>query len=212
MGGFARSLKLTLAVTLLAFLGLFQTLALAGGSPYWTLAYAAALALSGSCVLRQIYFGQSRADERVMALLKNPNIVYNGTIFALTAAVAIQNRILPPEAAAAWGIFMVLLAAGPLRFLAGAYEHEFIQTADLFSDFYRVFIIGPVKILGRVLWLTIDFLLIERTIINSLYRLVAVLINVFRRIHADSRIAWPLFVLLGTGLAYGSYYLSQGNN
>lgn len=212
MGGFARSLKLTLAVTLLAFLGLFQTLALAGGSPYWTLAYAAALALSGSCVLRQIYFGQSHADERVMALLKNPNIVYNGTIFALTAAVAIQNRILPPEAAAAWGIFLVLLAAGSLRFLTGAYEREFIQTADLFSDFYRVFIIGPVKILGRVLWLTIDFLLIERTIINSLYRLVAVLINVFRRIHADSRIAWPLFVLLGAGLAYGSYYLSQGNN
>ena len=87
MGGFARSLKLTLAVTLLAFLGLFQTLALAGGSPYWTLAYAAALALSGSCVLRQIYFGQSRADERVMALLKNPNIVYNSLASCLADRV-----------------------------------------------------------------------------------------------------------------------------
>ncbi|MEI3546143.1 MAG: hypothetical protein V8R23_07850 [Alphaproteobacteria bacterium] len=117
MGGFARSLKLTLAVTLLAFLGLFQTLALAGGSPYWTLAYAAALALSGSCVLRQIYFGQSRADERVMALLKNPNIVYNGTIFALTAAVAMQNRILPTEAMAAWGIFFGIAGGRAAAFL-----------------------------------------------------------------------------------------------
>ena len=123
------------------------------------------------------------------------------------------SAALPPEAMAAWGnFFWYCWRPGRCVSWPGAYEHEFIQTADLFSDFYRVFIIGPVKILGRVLWLTIDFLLIERTIINSLYRLVAVLINVFRRIHADSRIAWPLFILLGAGLAYGSYYLSQGNN
>ena len=80
-------------------------------------------------------------------------------------------------------------------------RYKFIQKTDLFSTAYHLFIVGPIKVLGRVLWLTVDFLIIERTVINSLHKMLMILINIFQRLHTDSRWAYVFFFLAGGVLA-----------
>lgn len=211
MGGFIKGLKLTFAVSLIVIGAYFQVLIQVEKSyPYWGWGFICVLAVGISYLLHQIYFGQSHADERVLALLKNPLFIYGTTVLAAASAVLWDNRPIGVETGIVFMAFLLLVWVAPLRFMCRLYENEYIQSIAWFSDFYRLFVIGPIKILGRVLWLTIDFLIIERTIINSLHKMVGILINIFRKLHADSRWAYPLFLLAGIGLAFGSYYLAAG--
>ena len=87
--------------------------------------------------------------------------------------------------------------AGPLRLLNKLYEVENIQEADWFDDMYETLLIAPVKILGRILWLTIDFLIIERTIISSLSGGTTLLVRLLDRMHTGTWIGGAMYVLAG---------------
>lgn len=211
MGGFLKGLKLTFAITLVVVVAYLQVLLeLAITYPYWACFFGGALLIGVSYVMHQIYLGRSHADERVLALLKNPFIVYGSITLGVAVTILYDNRPYSMALAVAFASTLLLVYLSPLRALSRVYDNEYIQSTNWFSDFYRLFLIGPVKILGRVLWLTIDFLIIERTVINSLHKVVMILINVFRNLHADSRWAYPFFLLAGGIMAYFSYNLTVG--
>lgn len=202
MGGFIRGLKLSFLVTLLVVAVILQNLAqlYADGYRWWSGGFAAAFILGGSYLLHQIYLGACQADERVQALLKNPNLVYGLTIGGVAAWIYMSNRFYSVEWTAAGGVFVLLLLLNPLRHLSRFYHYEKLQQADYISGFYEVFIIGPIKILGRILWLTIDFLLIEKTIINFLDKMMRLLISLFLKLHTNSLWGYAFFLLLGAGM------------
>jgi len=198
MGGFIRSLKLTFLAVLTVAAAYGQTLfKLYETCPVEAVSAGSALFLGIAYLLHQIFWGEIRADDRVQALLHNPKFIFGGTVATLSAAVMNVNGEVSSREAAFFGIFLLLVVSGPLRFCARAYDNRFIQTADWFTAFYRSFVVGPIKVLGRVLWLTVDFLIIERTVINSLHKSLLILINLFRRIHTDSLWALLFFLLCG---------------
>ena len=211
MGNFIRGLKLTFVLSVVVIMVIFHTLNLFWAENHgWTQTYALMFLIGSSHVLRQVYWGNSRADERVLAHLKNANFVYLSIILATSIGVFALYPHLELYSLWALGIFVCLLWIGPLRFTSIAYRNETLQNTDIFAKIYQTLIITPILILGRILWLTIDFLIIERTVIYSLRRVVLLFVQSFQKIHNDYRFSYPLFYILGIGVLSASFYLTIG--
>ena len=211
MGGFISNLKLSFVVTLFCMLAYIQILYELSQSYYVIPMIALGLiSVSMASIWSHIYFSPSKADERVLAMLKNPPFIYWGIILSLAIYVLYLEGT--PEGAAylLLGGTVLLALSGLFNKIIPIYENEQIQESDWFSDFYHYFVIGPIKVLGRVLWLTIDFLIIERTIIYTSRNTVNLLIGFFQKIHTQAKWAYPFFLIIGCGMIYGSYILAEG--
>jgi len=73
--------------------------------------------------------------------------------------------------------YLVLVLIRPCRLLNKVYGISSIQSADYFSGSFYICIVAPIQFLGRVLWLTIDFLIIERTFLSSLAKINLLIIK-----------------------------------
>ena len=211
MGGFIRTLKLTFLVTLFCLLAYIEILYELSQSYFPAPIIALSLiSVSIASVWSHIYFGSSKADERVLAMLKNPPFLYGGIVLSLAIYVLYLEGEPRGQAFFVLGGILLLALSGIFNKIIPIYDNEQVQESDLISDFYHYFIIGPVKVLGRVLWLTIDFLVIERTIIYTSRNAVNLLISLFQKIHTQAKWAYPFFLILGLGMIYGSYILAVG--
>lgn len=162
-----------------------------------------ALSIALAHLLRQIFFGQTQSDDLVTALLRNmPHVVYWLPPLFISLWFFRENMHLSPQLLTAWGIFAFLLIAYPLRRLSLCYANEEFQLSEFFRRFYELVIITPITVLGRILWLTIDFVIIERTIINSLSNMIKFLIKVSQKIHRPSLINYVILTLCGLGIMF----------
>lgn len=210
MGGFIHGMKLSLFVSFIVMLTYFQTLLNLSETYFWAAGGAIlSLGIGMSHLLHQIYLGKTNAGERVTALLRNPFGIYGGVITALAVMIAWPDYPYSLPLVGCGIIFLILFVLFPFRFLRGACQNKFIQKYDGFSELYHIFVIGPIRVLGRVLWLTIDFLIIERTVINSLHQMLMILIRIFQRLHGQSRWNGVFFFILGGILACCSFYWAQ---
>lgn len=206
MGGVWNKLWLLMLFGVILSFAVFQYLgaetenASAGRIWFWLLN--GSMLLIVSCLFRQIFFGQSCCDERVSAFLKNPGAL-SWLPLAVISVWSVWNCGWYRWELAAAVIFCVLLVAFyPLRPLAALYERDEIQLSEFFERFYEFAVIAPLNILGRILWLTVDFLLIERTIINSFSNLTGVLINVSQRIHTPRLLGYVVMTVVGLGIIF----------
>lgn len=209
MGGFIRNLKLSFLVTLIVVGAILQNLAqwYADGYIWWSVGFAAAFMLGSSYLLHQAYLGACRADERVRALLRDPNLIYGLTIGSVAGWIGWHSHYCSPALWYAGLAFVFLLLTNPLRGFRIFYDKEKLQQADYFSGFYDIFIISPIKILGRILWLTIDFLIIEKTIITFLDKTMRLLIALFAKLHTNSLRGYLFFLFVGTVMAAAACWL-----
>ena len=211
MGGFIANLKLSFMVTLFCMLAYIQVLyTLSQTYNFIPMIALGLISVSTASIWSHIYFSPSNADERVLAMLKNPLFVYWGIILILALYVLYLEGKPDIASYAILSGILLLAISGIFNKILPIYENEQVQESDLFSDFYHYFVIGPVKVLGRVLWLTIDFLVIERTIIYTSRNTVNLLIGFFQKIHTQAKWAYPFFLILGCGMIYGSYILAEG--
>lgn len=197
-GGFLKSLKFTFLLALLVLAAFFSVLfKTVEGSPWLAGGYALLFAAASAHVLSQILLGESRADERVQAMLKNPPLPSWLPVAAAAAVLCWSFRLSPlwltPLLAAWLGLFFLR----PLRRLDALYDNDVLQEADYVGTAYELLIITPVKVIGRLLWLTVDFVFIERTIISSVQNALGFMIFLFRRIHSGTVTGMLLFMLLG---------------
>lgn len=160
-------------------------------------------ALALAHFLREAFFGTTQADEIVCARLKT--LPYADCW--LPAVLICGWYIFPfPEisrtAIMAFAVFLLLLAIYPLRRLSRYYADEELQLAEFFKRFYELVVLTPITVLGRILWLTIDFVIIERTIINSLSDMIKFLIKVSQKIHQPTLINYILLALCGLGILF----------
>ena len=84
-----------------------------------------------------------------------------------------------------------------------------MQEEDYFEKLYNAVIITPIKILGRILWLLVDFILIERTIISSLNQGTALLIRAAGWINSPSAWRWLALSVFGIGAMFLCYYVRR---
>lgn len=161
------------------------------------------MALALAHFLREVFFGATQADEIVSARLKA--LPYADCW--LPAVLICGWSVFPfPEvsrtAVIAFAVFLLLLAIYPLRRLSRYYADEELQLAEFFKRFYELVVLTPITVLGRILWLTIDFVIIERTIINSLSDMIKFLIKVSQKIHQPALINYILLALCGLGILF----------
>ena len=97
-------------------------------------------------------------------------------------------------------LFILLLVIYPLRKIEPLYNKELLQESDVFEDVFDFLIITPLTILGRILWLLVDFILIERTIINSLSDATGLLIRGVSKFNIFSSWLYLLYVIMSFGL------------
>lgn len=199
MGGFIKSIKISLIVTLITLFALFQILLqnINAENHFWIWSYVSALVLASSYILHQIYLGVTHSDDRVWAMLKNPNIIYWLPQLLISGAYIYFGPLNNYELYAVIVVFVLLFVLGPLRKLSAFYDNEKVQEADWFSDWYDIAITTPIKVLGRVLWLTIDFLIIEKTIISGLSNMTNFLIRLTGKAHTNTGLNNFAFIILG---------------
>ncbi len=213
MGGFIRPLKLLFATILVLGFVFVQILGsrITAQNELWMYSFVAIFLVALAHIAFQIFLGKSNADERVLAFLKNPPLLNLLPLWAMCGIIIWQQEKPTAQIWIIWGAFLVFLFSGPLRTLGKAYDSENLQEADWLHDFYQVVLIAPIKILGRVLWLLIDFLIIERTIVSSLTSGSNLLVRVLDRMHTGSVFSNAGYVFLGLGLFAAIIYAKVYN-
>ena len=206
MGGFIGGLKIFFVLLTLAFGSIIHFL-LSENKQSAALVFAIVLLLTFAHILRQIFFGKTRADERVFALLRFPSWYLFLPIAVLTALLIWKMPHLQTELLYFGTAYIFLLFFDPLSKTAVLYEKEAVQESDVFEDVFDFLIVTPLTILGRILWLLVDFILIERTMINSLSNCTSFLIRNVGRLNVFSWGRSSLYLLASMGLlalcAYG---------
>lgn len=203
MGGLFRPLKYNYLVSLLGILvyaAVLQKFITPQTALYFYL-FGTAMLIALAHIFYQIYFAPLNIGEYVYALLKNlnwklmlPLIVGLGWTFYLTGKYA------DIQLYAVLFIWIIFSRLGILRFLNRFNDSEWIQEGDLLQKIYGTFIIAPVRILGRVLWLSIDFVIIERTIIGSISQTTGILVRGLQRVQNTAWINYLFMLLLGLGI------------
>lgn len=208
MGSFARPLKAVFSLALLLILGLIQFLwKSAPLAEIWIYAFGAVILMACAHILYQIFLGKTNADEHVWAFLKNPPLLYLLPYAAAAAFVIWKNDCYDWMVGGIYALFLVVLFLGPLRSLGRLYEAETLQEADWFDDIYETLLVAPVKILGRILWLTIDFLIIERTIVSSLSGATTLLVRLLEKMHTGTWTGSLLYVSAGLMITAAVVYM-----
>ncbi|MBE6452855.1 MAG: hypothetical protein E7012_05145 [Alphaproteobacteria bacterium] len=85
----------------------------------------------------------------------------------------------------------------PQRFINLLADKTDIQDGDFFSTFYHSFIISPLRLLGRILWLLVDFIVIERSLIGNFSDTTLSGIGYLQKIQSKGLISWLCFFGLG---------------
>ena len=200
MGGFAKCLMWNLLLTLAAT-AVFAAGVMSLGCAWPFMVYVSASLLGLAAVLHAVYLGVSRADEKVAALLCNAGWGYAWPVLAGVPVLAFvfssawNNRVLYVFLTA-FGVLWLTLPQKIVNVLAG---NEHLQEGDWLAEVYRLLVVSPLRLLGRILWLTVDFIVIERSVIGTLAAGMNVLEGALDRLQAAS---WRNYLLLAAvGLA-----------
>lgn len=195
MGGFIKHLKWNLLLVWIAvFAFVAGGLSLLSGWPAWLYLGAALLALAA--VLHAVYLGKNCADDKVWALLKNVGFLYSWPVLAVAVLLIWPN--VSAVALGAMGGFLLLWLFLPQKLANLFAENELVQNYDWLSDVYQLLIVAPLRLLGRILWLAVDFVVIERSIIGSISGVCEAVEHGLDRAQTVSKPGW--WLMLGLGL------------
>ena len=198
MGGFLKNLKFTFVLTLLVLMSYFSILInLSAVNAILAWSGVILLLIVSAHIFSQILLGQSHADEKVQAMLKNPSLFLCLPITVATVLICYYCKIAPWMLLLIMTGWLMFFIIRPLRRLDALYENDNLQEADYISMTYDLLIVTPVKIFGRLLWLTVDFVFVERTIINSIQKALNFMISIFQHLHSGTLSAAILFIIFG---------------
>ena len=180
------------------------------GRKYLLAQYVVVMLLMSAIILISLHMSQSLIFQSYLLILmlitgsvmfRIPKVqIEEQNIFFLMTAGLVASYIINEEMTSSyafWGYlggFIVLLTGYPYRWIP---DMKSIQTMDICSDLLYLLFVAPIEFLGRILWLTIDFLIIERTFLNGLSKGYAALQGIFERIHRLSLRNAILFWFLG---------------
>ena len=199
LGGLARHIRFTFVLALAGiavFIGSFLNVPAAAEKIAFI--YLAVVLTGLSSIMSRVFLGRANADDKVMALLKNPSPLYwlplIGVFVWLGWAYSFwQNKMFY----AFFGAFVLLLLIAPFRFCGRWSDDEDVQEADWFNDLYQIVILAPLRLLGRVLWILVDFIVIERSIIGSVAQTSNFLVSGLQKLQGSVRLSYLLMIALG---------------
>lgn len=138
------------------------------------------------------------AGSQIHSQVREESSLFKLGVASLVAAVVVSRfPEYSPNDAYLLLALGILLALRPYRWLQKSYNSSALQTADILSKTLYIIFAGPLHFLGRVLWLMVDFVIIERTILNSLTKINEWFASVFKKLHTPSIWNSLIFAVLG---------------
>ena len=140
--------------------------------------------------------------------MEKENNVYLKVFLSSAVAIGVicYTKNLPDNFYYWLGIYIALLILNPYRWLRKIYHSSTVQTASGFSDGFYLLVAQPVEFLGRILLLTIDFLIIEKSILGTLAKINTLLMKLFNKIHQPDLGNKIFFIVVGVILIVYSCY------
>ena len=200
MGGFGKSLRWNLVLTLMTVIIFIGSVLELGDS--WPLRLYMGISLFAlAAILHAVYLGQENADDKVMALLHNVKGLYS---LPILVGFGISLYILEIWSQPLfWGYvlgFVVLWILLPQKLVNMFAENESLQETDWQGAMYRLSIVSPLKLLGRILWLAVDFVVIERSIIGTLSGGMEMLENTLNKLQTQTGKNYLILTMVGISL------------
>ncbi len=207
MGGFLQSLKFTFFINVISVILYVVTWWIyAQKSIPYAMVGLFVISITSAHVFSEVYLSQSKADEWVLARLKNPLfLLWLPIVFIFSVVLYIKSN--DWQYIYGFAVFwMLLFIFHPLRKLSVLYQYDSLQKLDKVTWIYNFFILAPLRFFGRVLRLIVDFVFIERTLIASIKNAIRFAIFIFRKLHGNNIWGHLIFVLLGVVIVAIAYY------
>lgn len=176
---------------------------------HYGMVFAVFMLIALAHLYHQVFFGEKKTGGYIMPLLKNQAWYLLFPAVFIVGILVWFNRYWPSRIFYVYAGFLLMIVVYPFRKLENLAELEALQEEDYFERLYNAAIIMPIKIIGRILWLLVDFVLIERTIISSLNQGTALLVRVAGQINLPSFWRWLALSLLGIGTMFLCYYVRR---
>ena len=200
MGGFEKSLRWNLVLTFMTIIIFIGSVLELGDS--WPLRLYMGISLFAlAAILHAVYLGQENADDKVMALLHNVKGLYSLPIlvgFGISLYM-LDNWSQPLFLGYVLG-FVFLWILLPQKLVNMFAENESLQETDWQGAMYRLLIVSPLKLLGRILWLAVDFVVIERSIIGTLSGGMEMLENTLNKLQTQTGKNYLILTMVGIAL------------
>lgn len=209
MGGFIRGLWFNFLLSLLALFVFCETF-IKYFNLYPIICFVYVFVGLVAAILHTIYLGKRHSNEMVEALLNNISVAYWLPFIILNIMWLIYSE--PHYGNSVWTLFsffvfaMFLLPAEQFFRLA---HWKILQEGDIIHRFYKIFLVTPLRLLGRVLWLAIDFVVIERSVIGSISHSTGFVVQNLQKIQGTGRLKYFMMILLGMVIIMinlGMYY------
>jgi len=159
-------------------------------------AYIISFVISSGCLIPQLY-SQGKEDcsmpKTIISLCCIIYILYQ--YFNITETVIYLFMI-----------YLCLVFIRPYRFWGKIYDWQKLQKANYLSMLLHLLIVSPVQFFGRILWLTIDFLIIERTFLSFLTGCNQYLIKINTSLSVTRIRNTLLFIFCSLCMIFGCYY------
>ena len=206
-GGFVKSMKFSLVVSLsaLSVLVYFVLGLQLENYKLYACLWLGAVGLVLLHYLAQVYFGSVKADDRVWAIVKNPNPMY--FLFILAVGYGVVSSQKPLFSAqylnlCVFALFVPILlgCCSAWRLMRGGdkvYQIESVQQAMPALKFFQILVVAPIRNFGRVLWLTVDFLFVERFLMAFVRRMIYSTLKVSRFLHHNLLVSGVVFTTIG---------------
>ncbi len=210
LGGFIRYTKGNFALTCLIMM------LVASGLSSWSdnslvfkfvVAYLTVLAAN----FRIIYWGRTRADEKVLAFARSAGVLYSVPLAGICIWLLWQQQIWRNMAAYeffGWSAAVFLLC--PVLWIVNLGNREILK-ADILSTVYERLVIRPLKFCGRILWLVFDVVVIERSVIATLSAAASMVVSAMQKAQ-EARIKNYILSILGglsIMLLYWGFYVYE---
>lgn len=160
---------------------------------YYIWSFAVLFVFSLALMLNQVIFAPFRRKDLKMNVLPL-HFMYLVELFGLSAVLWYcfhSNEI------SVFGVslaFIVFCCIHPLQKLSVLYRNSRLQNLDFFGALYRT-LVKSLRLCGKILWLLVDRLLMEKVIIGIIKLLGKGNIRLFRTLH-QSRLGGGFFVLI----------------
>ena len=107
-------------------------------------------------------------------------------------------------------IFVFLWFCPLLRSTAYFYKLRFLQKSDLLGDIY-LSVIKSFRLCGRVFWLLIDHLFLDKLVMELAVVLSHICLRMFRKLHSKPIFGGMIVLLLLVGMLWYSYRAGEIN-
>ncbi|MBE6448665.1 MAG: hypothetical protein E7018_05140 [Alphaproteobacteria bacterium] len=171
--------------------------------PYlWSKIYAISILVTIGGVLHALYLGKTNQVYSPLSL--------KTYLFAPLVLVGFQLYSSPNLQVLGYGaitlLFIFLII--PCRFIVTNWLPQEYQDTDWASSTYQLLIVSPLRLLGRILWLAVDFVVIERSIIGTLSAFTNMLVAFLQKLQQPTWLSGFLLFALGVAILLfniGSY-------